>query len=58
MVNNNILAFCRPIRFYFITVYTHKEVAMCIKVTVVAYAFSVQCFENSIIMRDLCGFKD
>ena len=49
MVSNNVFAFfCRLIKFYFITVYT--EVAMRIKTTIVAYAFLVQCFENTTIV--------
>ena len=51
MVSNNILAFFyRLIKFYFITVYTKVRV---LKVTIVAYAFSVQYFHYS----GLCGFK-
>ena len=48
MVSNNILAFfCRLIRFLF---YNSLYRGMRIKATIVAYAFSVQYFENVTIV--------
>ena len=47
MVSNNILAFCRLIKFYFLTVYTKVCVS---KTTIVAYASLVQYFENTTIV--------
>ena len=46
-MSNNILAFfCRPIKFFYNSAYR----SMCIKATIVAYAFSVQYFENATIV--------
>ena len=48
MVSNNILTlFCRIIRFLF---YNSLYRGMHIKATIVAYAFSVQCFEYATIL--------
>ena len=50
MVNNNILAFLWAYQVLF---YNSLHRSMCIKATIVAYAFLVQCFENATIVAYL-----
>ena len=49
MVSNNILAFSVGL-LDFILLYNSLYRGMRIKANIVAYAFSVQCFENAIIV--------